>query len=1667
MDVFNLVAKISLDTSSYDKSLNRAGSSLKSLGLGLNTKAVAFGNIISNVVSKATGALKGFAKETITTGMNFDTSMSQVAATMGKTVNDLSKEQETAVVRGKKFTGNLRDYAKFVGQETEYSAKQAADALNYMALAGYNTKQSMDMLPNVLNLASAGAMDMATASDRVTDAQTALGLSFKETTTMVDQMARVSSKTNTNVNQVSEAFLTVGASARSMKAGAIPTTKEMAMVFGAMADNGVKGAEAGTHLRNILTRFAKPTDDSAAAMKRLNVSAYDAQGNLRDLPDIFKEISRAEEGMTQKEKDATNSALFNKYDLAVVNALLGTTADRWDDIGKALDGASGSAEKMANTQLDNLNGDITLFKSALESVQIAITDKVKPALRSFVQIGTKGLSELAAAINKGDVGKIADAIGNTITRAANKAIEYLPKIMEVVVNIINAVTDATVKIIPEVLPKLIPALVQGAMKISAALVKNIPKIISSLIEGIKDSFDSPGDALASAFFLAFIVGLKKQPFGTALSGIFGNLGKIPEIFASLSSIVSGLTPILGGVTRAFAALNAVMMANPIVLVITLITALIASLVLLYNHNEKFRNFINGMFDGIKKGLATVGNAMKTFFTKSLPNFFSQVGQKFKTAGQNIASGFKSLGQTIAQKDRELGMQQRRILQNAIKSVSDYAKKSFAAQKKFFSNVGTGISNAFTTIGSTATKVFNNIRSGASSAFGAMQKHGSNAISNIKRNFSNTGSSIAKFFTKTIPNAASSAWKAISNFGNSAKNVFITIGKKGREAGMQINNAFLNAGKKIVNTFKGIPGKIAGFFSNIGKKFKDIGHNIVTGIWKGISGAGSWLKDKITGFGGSIVGWFKKTFKIGSPSKVMRDEVGQHIPTGVVKGIEKTQNKAKKSAEQLANEVVSTAQNIALSSDATSDSLADKLYNDIIGDADKAKKKATKKISSKKTKSSNASKLPSDEELEKMRQEEKKHPSYLGKYNNYGHDSSGRMQYVRDDDGRWILKSEKEKQDKEKEQEAKKKKSTTKSKKTTTTKKETSSKKETTKKDSKLTTREEQDNKLIASAQKRIKAMKAADRLTTQQEASFWMSIAKKTEQGSTAYYKALAKANNVRKKQTTQSLKDAEQQLSLSELKRNKKSATFEAAYWNKIRKQYKAGTSERLKADKKYYTARNKIGNETIKDIKKRYSDYKIYHKTTLADDVAYLNQSRKVFKKGTEERKKLDKEYFTKRNQLLKKQESAEKKYLKSVESAEKKYRSAKKAAEKALNESMTEALDTYNEKVTEINNSVSEKIKELLGNFSLTEKYDTGDVVEQDKLVENLDQQIRTLDDYANERQVLESKIKGTELYDTIEEMGLSGLQVIRALNRMSTEQLDKYVKSFSTRNQKAKEEINKQMADTVQSETAEAYKNYTDSVAKANETYTKALASAQKTYSNSIEKAYTTYSNSMEKIGGKVSSTAKKIRNTSKKTADSYSSNISKMSSKTKTAMNSISKKIGSTMGEVASSTLKFGQDAAENFANGFRSAGGKIGKAVSSVLKSQVWKKMHFSEPDEGPLSDFHTYAPDMIKLFASGIKDNAHLIGEALDNSIKVNDFSERVEDSMAPAFANASQSALNIPGLPQLTPIGGQQNSTDNRPVNLNITMKVGRTEFAKLVYQLNKEESQRVGLQLATGAI
>ena len=499
-----VVYEIVGDNSQFQRDINET----EKIANGGYNKIQTVGKAAFTAIGAATVATTGFVAASVGVGSAFDKSMSQVAATMGVTVDEIT---------------DLRDFAQDMGATTAFSATQAADALNYMALAGYDAETSMNMLPNVLNLAAAGNIELARASDMVTDAQTALGLSLEETEFLVDEMAKTSSKSNTSVEQLGDAILTVGGNAKNLAGG----TVELNQVLGLLADNGIKGSEAGTHLRNIMLAMTPTTDAAAAAFEQLGVDAYDAQGELRPMSAIFRDLSGAMEDISTEERTDIINSIFNKTDLAAVNALLDTSVDRWSELAVEITNSEGAAQAMANTQLDNLQGDVTLFKSALEGAQIAISDGVTPTLREFVQFGTEAIGTLSTAFQEGGLSGAMDALGTILSEGLNLIMQELPTFVDAGMQLLESLALGILDNLPTIVEtalEIVLSLANGIAEDLPTLIPTIVEVILTIVDTLIENVDMLVDA-AIAIIIALAQGL--------INALPQLIAKAPEIVASL------------------------------------------------------------------------------------------------------------------------------------------------------------------------------------------------------------------------------------------------------------------------------------------------------------------------------------------------------------------------------------------------------------------------------------------------------------------------------------------------------------------------------------------------------------------------------------------------------------------------------------------------------------------------------------------------------------------------------------------------------------------------------------------------------------------------------------------------------------------------------------------------------------------------------------------------------------------------------------------------------------------------------------------------------------------------------------------------------------------------------------------------------------------------------
>jgi TP901 family phage tail tape measure protein len=540
MNLFTLLAEISIDNKNYNSKIDESGKKTESVASRMGKATKVAGAVIAGGLGVAAGAATKV-------GMDFEASMDQVAATMG-IVGDASDSNFK----------KLSDAAKQMGATTKYSASQSAEALNYLALAGYDTDKAISALPKVLNLAAAGGIDLAYASDLVTDSMSALGMETDQLEGFTDQMAKTSQKANTNVAQLGEAILTVGGTAKSLKGG----TVELNTQLGILADNGIKGAEGGTALRNIILSLGSPTDKAAKLMKKLGLEVYDASGNMRGTNEIFKDLNKILGTMTEQERTKVLSELFNKVDLKSANALLANSGERFDELSKHIANSQGSAEEMAKTMSGNLKGAMDNFKSALEGLGIAAYEKFSEPLTNAVKFVTDGISWLVQALQSGNLDGILDNIGLALSvivgyLAAIKGYAIVSGIIAFVKPLFTALTmvksfSGAMAILNAVFMAnpigivigLLGALV-GAFVYAWNTSETFRNVVVGTWEAVKEAFSTVINWIKNAFTVDW-----SNAFGFIGDILNSHLANVKNIFNSVKQIFNGIIEFVKGVFTA-------------------------------------------------------------------------------------------------------------------------------------------------------------------------------------------------------------------------------------------------------------------------------------------------------------------------------------------------------------------------------------------------------------------------------------------------------------------------------------------------------------------------------------------------------------------------------------------------------------------------------------------------------------------------------------------------------------------------------------------------------------------------------------------------------------------------------------------------------------------------------------------------------------------------------------------------------------------------------------------------------------------------------------------------------------------------------------------------------------------------------------------------------------
>lgn len=494
---------------------------------GLNAFAVALGNLASQVITKAVSGLGNLVKSVIDTGAAFDTSMSKVRAISGATAEQMDK---------------LSEKAEQMGATTKFTATEAADAMGYMAMAGWKTDDMLGGIDGVMNLAAASGAELATTSDIVTDSLTAFGQSAGEAGRLADIMAAAAANSNTNVEMMGETFKYAASLAGSMGY----SMEDTAIATGLMANSGIKATQAGTSLRAMMTRMAAPTKDSATAMEALGLKLDDGRGNMKSLLEVMRELRSSFGGLKMSQQELTleqnklNAALesgemdedeFNEAQeelitkaygaegamkaqyasmLAGKNGLSGFLAivnasdEDFDKLTDSIYNSKDAAKSMAETMNDNLEGSLTLLSSAADGFKKAIYDKISAPLNGLVKQITANIMPALTGIIDGTPGaadKLADGISNLFSNALKSAAKILPRAVDALGTVLGALGDAIVRQAPEATDaavKLLGQILDGVLGAIPGMVKGLGRIIKALANGLGEFVPHMAESIVDA-----------------------------------------------------------------------------------------------------------------------------------------------------------------------------------------------------------------------------------------------------------------------------------------------------------------------------------------------------------------------------------------------------------------------------------------------------------------------------------------------------------------------------------------------------------------------------------------------------------------------------------------------------------------------------------------------------------------------------------------------------------------------------------------------------------------------------------------------------------------------------------------------------------------------------------------------------------------------------------------------------------------------------------------------------------------------------------------------------------------------------------------------------------------------------------------------------------------
>lgn len=657
MNVMELFVTLAIKDTAYKQGLKDAEGNASSSTSKIGGAFKAVGKVAKTAMVAGSAAAVAFTKTSIDAGMSFDSAMSQVAATMGTTVDKI---------------GNVKAKAEEMGRTTKYTATEAAEGMNILAQAGLSADEQISGIGTVLNLASAGAMSLEESASYTAGAVKGFGDSMSNASYYADLMAKGATLANTDVRGLGEAFSGSAATAKNYGQAADSVTLSLLR----LAEQNVTGSEASTALNRAMADLYTPTDDASKALDQLGVSAYKSNGEAKDFNDLVDELNGSLQGMTAEQKNNALATIFTTQGLQAFNKMTASSDATVQKFWKGIQDSSGSAAQQAATQLDNLQGDITLLSSATEGLQLAFYNTFSGTIRGAIKGITSEVSGLAEAMESG-------GISGALSKLAQDAINFsgqLPGLTKIGGDLINGLISSVTQnsgsittAVSQLLNNLASTISTGLNVFTSVGVNLLTTIANGMTQGIPTFL---GQALP--MLTQFTESLRSNAGKLINAGLTliqniaqGLINSIPVLIAYVPTIITNLAGIINDNAPKILATGVTIITNLAIGLVRAIPLLIANLPKIitaivsvftaFNWFSLGKNIVTGIIKGVKnlpsllKGAAKnavngfkgafkgngILSAVKGAFTK-IPSAVKSIFTKAVSLVKSFPGRFKSV-----------------------------------------------------------------------------------------------------------------------------------------------------------------------------------------------------------------------------------------------------------------------------------------------------------------------------------------------------------------------------------------------------------------------------------------------------------------------------------------------------------------------------------------------------------------------------------------------------------------------------------------------------------------------------------------------------------------------------------------------------------------------------------------------------------------------------------------------------------------------------------------------------------------------------------------------------------------------------------------------------------------------------------------------------------------